>query len=156
LYLDRETIIPAFFNDKQILIHLAFILYPQLGENALEKLALEYLEDEDEEDPEMVTEAKEAENAIAEVATDDPEKIVEEEKSDSDLEMLDNPPTIFMAPQKKTIKVKEQLEDSFLWRSKRVSQKLGGLKNEDSTKKFKEAQVEEKPSGPKVVNVDGG
>jgi hypothetical protein len=88
----------------------------------LEKLALEYLEDEDEEDPEMVIEAEEAENAIVEVATDDPEKIVEEEKSDSDLKMLDNPPAVFMTPQKKkTVKVKEQLEDNFLRRSKRVS-----------------------------------
>jgi hypothetical protein len=88
----------------------------------LEKLALEYLEDVDEEDPEMVIEAEEAENAIVEVATDGPEKIVEEEKSDSDLKMLDNPPAVFMTPQKKkTVKVKEQLEDNFLRRSKRVS-----------------------------------
>jgi hypothetical protein len=83
---------------------------------------LEYLEDEDEEDPKMVIEVEEAENAIVEVATDDPEKTVEEEKSDSDLEMIDNSPTIFMTPQKKkAVKVKEQPEDNFLRCSKRVS-----------------------------------
>lgn len=91
MYLDHGTIIPSYFNDKQILIHLAFILYPQLGENALEKLILDYLEDEDEEDPEMVTEAEEEENVIVEVATDDPEKTMEEEKGDPDLECLTIP-----------------------------------------------------------------
>jgi hypothetical protein len=40
------------------LIHLAFILSPQLGGQALEKIALDYLEEE-EEDPEMIIEENE-------------------------------------------------------------------------------------------------
>jgi hypothetical protein len=47
--------VPSYFVDKHILVHLAFILSPQLGDDALEKIALDYL-DEDEEDPEMVIE----------------------------------------------------------------------------------------------------
>jgi AMMECR1 domain-containing protein len=61
----------------------------------------------------MVTEAEEAENAIVEVAIDDLEKIVEEEKSDSNLEMLDNPPVVFMTPKKKKTKSRNNLRTAF-------------------------------------------
>jgi len=72
-----------------------------------------------------------------------------EEKEDSDLEMLDHPPPVFMTLQKKkTFKIKEKLDDNFMRRSKRVSQKLSGLKNEESAKKHKEAEERnEKPIG---------
>jgi len=117
-----------------LLIHLAFILFPQLGDNALEKIALEYSEDEEadeepEEDPEMT------------VMMNKDEDTVMEENEDSDIEMLDGPPPGFTATKKKkTLKVKEKLDDEFLRRSKRVSQKLGGFKNEESAKKHKEEE----------------
>ena len=48
---------PSYFSDRNLLVHLAFILFPQLGDNALEKIALDYLvEEEGEEDPEIVVE----------------------------------------------------------------------------------------------------
>lgn len=79
LDIDHETIVPSYFNDKQILIHLAFILSPQLGDNALEKLALDYLEEEEEEDPDMMIEHEDEEDVIIEQENTDQEKIVEEE-----------------------------------------------------------------------------
>jgi len=69
------------------------------------------------------------------------EDTVMEKKGDSDVEMLDAPPPGFTATKKnKTLKIKEKLDDEFLRRSKRVSQKLGGFKNEESAKKHKEIQ----------------
>lgn len=50
LDIDHNSIIPSYFNDKIILVHLAFILTPQLGEHALKKIALHYLDDDAETD----------------------------------------------------------------------------------------------------------
>lgn len=58
------------------------------------------------------------------------------EDADLDLEILDAPPAIFKAlSKKKTLKVKEKLDDSFLRRSKRISNKLQGFNDAESTKK---------------------
>jgi len=134
LVVDHNTLIPSYISDTPLLIHLAFILLPQLGDNALEKIALEYLEDEEtDEEPE-----EEPEMTVA-VNTDD--DIVMEEKEDSDVEMLDGPPLGFTtSKKKKTLKVKEKLDDEFLRRSKRVFQNLGGFKNEESAKKHREEE----------------
>jgi hypothetical protein len=51
LDIDHSTPIPEYFNDSHLLIHLAFSLYPQFGDDALKKLTLDYLDtDEEEED----------------------------------------------------------------------------------------------------------
>jgi hypothetical protein len=108
--IDHNTPIPPYFNDSHLLVHLAFIPFPQLGDNAREKLTMDYMD----------TEEKEVEEK------DDTEEIeVEEKDDDADIEMLDSPPPIFMTPRKKkAFKVKEKLDDSFLRRSKRISSKL--------------------------------
>lgn len=135
LDIDHNISIPPYFNDKTILVHLAFLLTSQLGGNALEKLALDYLEQDGEtdakvevlEDPEMVVEDLEME------APDDAADI------EADLVMLNAPPPVFMTPKKKKhTKVKEKLDDSFLRRSRRISQKLEGYKNAESVKRAKE------------------
>lgn len=75
-----------------------------------------------------------------EVQMEPDEDVLMKEKGDSDLEMLDDPPQVFMTPKKKrAFKVKEKLDDEFLRRSKRVSQKLGGFKSAESASKHKEA-----------------
>lgn len=57
---------------------------------------------------------------------------------------------MFKTPKKmRAVKVREQLDDGFLRRGKRMSEKLGGFKNEESAKKFKEAKGKKVPSGPK-------
>jgi hypothetical protein len=38
LVVDHNTLIPSYIVDTPLLIHLAFILFPQLGDNALEKI----------------------------------------------------------------------------------------------------------------------
>lgn len=50
LDIDHGTLIPSYFNDPHILIHLVFLLYPQIGGPALEKIALDYLGADEEED----------------------------------------------------------------------------------------------------------
>lgn len=50
LDIDHDTLIPTYFSDKLTLVHLALLLSPQIGGiQALEKLALDYLEDDNEE-----------------------------------------------------------------------------------------------------------
>jgi len=48
LDINHDTIIPSFFNDPQVLVHLAFLLDPQIGGEALEKITLDYMEEEEE------------------------------------------------------------------------------------------------------------
>ena len=49
LDINHDTLIPSYFNDNLILVHHALLLSPQIGgSHALEKLALDYLEDEEE------------------------------------------------------------------------------------------------------------
>jgi hypothetical protein len=103
---------PSYFSDRNLLVHLAFILFPQLGDNALEKIALDYLdEEEEEEDPEIVVEQNsDDDDAVLNVAAGVEyveEDTVMREKEDSDLEMLDCPPPVFKSvKKKKTMKIK--------------------------------------------------
>lgn len=132
IFIDHDTQILSYFNDKNLLIHLAFMLHPQFGDNALEKLTRDYMEIEEEE----------AEVAV--VDTDIPEEVpAETEDSDVDIEVLDEAPAVFKTPgrKKKPLKVKEKLDDSFLRRSKRISNKLQGFEDEESARKAKAAAV---------------
>jgi hypothetical protein len=71
------------------------------------------------------------------------EETIMREKEVSDLEMLDCPPLVFKSvKKKKTMKIKEKLDDGFLRRSKRVSQKLGWFKTEKSTQKHEKTLQE--------------
>lgn len=55
----------------------------------------------------------------------EPEPVEDRETSKDDLIMLADTPDVFLTPKKKkSIKVKEQLDDSFCRRSKRISNKL--------------------------------
>lgn len=113
LFIDHDTAIPSYFNDDHLLVHLAFLLDPQLGDQSLEKVAFDYLTDEDEEDVEG-----------------------------ADLEILEEAPAVFVTPRKKRVlKVKEKLDDSFLRRSKRLAKKFDGYKDAESAKKGKETAV---------------
>jgi hypothetical protein len=79
LDINHDTLIPSYFNDKLILVHLALILYPQIGgDDALKKIGLQYLEDDDETE----------ENPVDPEATDVPE---DNEESDVDVKILDAP-----------------------------------------------------------------
>jgi hypothetical protein len=99
LDIDHSIMIPSYFNDQHLLIHLVFLLYPQIGGQVLEKIAPDYLNEEDE---------GEAENAIGEdddVMTD----------SDDDLDVLEGPPLVFKTPRRKRARIaRDQLDDSFL------------------------------------------
>lgn len=105
LDINHDTLVPNYFSDRNLLVHLAFILSPQLGGPALEKIALDYFE-EDEEEPEMVAQEIEEEDEMMAQEEEEPDMEMEE-KEDSDLEMLDGPPPVFMTPKKKrVVKVK--------------------------------------------------
>jgi hypothetical protein len=57
--------VQSYISDRHLLVHLAFILFPQLGDNALEKLALDYLnEEEEEEDRERVVALENEEDTV--------------------------------------------------------------------------------------------
>lgn len=45
----HDTTIPSFFNDPHLLVHMTFIMYLQLSDNALEKIALQYMDEDEEE-----------------------------------------------------------------------------------------------------------
>lgn len=123
LDINNDTSMPSYINDPHLLVHLAFILCPQLGDHALEKIAMDYMDIEENEaiENEVVAE-------IEIVVVD-----VDETKGDADVEVLESPPPIFMTPRrKKKLKVKERLDDSFLRRSRRISSKLQGYKNAES------------------------
>ena len=73
---------------------------------------------EEEEEPEMMVEGVDDVNMSVEMQEiDAPMK----DKADSDLELLENAPEVFKTPKKKAVKIREQLEDSLLRHSKRVS-----------------------------------
>lgn len=46
LIMDHNTIIPSYFNDPQIFVYLAFLLFPKIGGQSLEKIAMDYLDKE--------------------------------------------------------------------------------------------------------------
>lgn len=93
LHINHDTLVPNYFADNEVLVHLSFILSPQLGGHALEKVSLDYLDDEDEE-PEMM--AQEVEEDPTEMEHEENVADVVQENVDSDLEMLDAPPPVFM------------------------------------------------------------
>jgi hypothetical protein len=77
-------------------------------------------------------------------------ELPDHEKEGSDLELLDAAPDVFRTPKKKKIvKVKEQLDDAFLRRSRRVLEKLRGFKDAESASKFNEDNDEKKYKEPK-------
>lgn len=118
LDISHGIIIPSFFNDPHLLVHIVFIMIPQLGDNALEKVALDYME-EDEAEAEVDVEGLSTDAEPVE-ATDNAQN------ADSDVEVLEVPPPVFKTPQKKYIKVKERLDDGFLRRSGRLAKKTEG------------------------------
>jgi hypothetical protein len=102
LDIDHSIMIPSYFNDQRLLIHIAFLIYPQIGGHVLEKIALDYLNEEDE---------GEAENAIGE----DDDAMTD---SDDYLEVLEGPPLGFKTPRRKRARIaRDQLDDIFLRRS---------------------------------------
>ena len=120
---DHDTLIPPYFNDQRLLIHLAFLLSPQIGGSSLEKIVLDYItSDEDEVDTEMG-------DADAEFGE------AEAKNEDIEVEILDEAPAVFQTPRKrKSLKLKEKLDDSFLRRSRRIANKPGGYKDVASAK----------------------
>lgn len=135
LDIDHGTLILDYFNDSHLLIHLAFSLYPQFGDHALKKLALDYLDTDVEEDADMDTDEE-----MGTEEEKDPSTMQYEEDSDADIEVLEEPPTVFRTPsKKKAFKVKEHLDDSFLRHSRRLSSKAKGYKDAKSTQKAKKA-----------------
>jgi hypothetical protein len=146
LHIDENTIIPSYFTDKVILVHLAFILFPQLGGNALERIGLQYL-DEDDEGSEHA-EMKAANLVVDEEMMIDEEntELVMQEKDDSDLELLEVPPPIFGSiKKKKKVKLLEKLDDEFLRHSKRVSKKLGASRVLTVLRSTKKASLRASP-----------
>lgn len=81
LNIDHGTPIPSYFNDNHLLIHLAFILYPQLGDDALEKIARDYMDIEN-----VEAAGSEAFAETETVAAD-----AEEPEEESDIQILDSP-----------------------------------------------------------------
>lgn len=132
--LDHNTLIPAYFHDNDLLVHLAFIIYPQLGDHALEKIAKDYM-DLEKDVPEGGDDMSGNMNQAELVEQMDETH----EDAEADLEVLDAPPAVFQTPRKKkTVKIKERLDDSLLRRSRRISNKLQGYKNIKSAKKAQE------------------
>jgi len=98
LFIDHDTQIPCYFNDKNLLIHLAFRMYPQLRDNALEKISIDYM---DSEENEMEVEEIEKEVGIEEAAAGMEEAPFEDPPADDieeEIQILDDPPAIFMTP----------------------------------------------------------
>ena len=141
LIMDHDTPIPDYFNDSHLLIHLAFALYPRFGDHAMKKIALDYLDpdeesDDQESEPELIVELEsDSEKMDADVCM--------EETTEEEIAVLDEALAIFKTPKpKRTHKVREQLEDSFLRRSKRLSIKSEGFKDAKSARKAKESPKE--------------
>jgi hypothetical protein len=153
LDIDHGTLIPDYFNDSS-LVHLAFSLFPQFGDEALKKIALNYMESDAEEESDM-----DLDNNTPVEKDDDAFAMKDKEDSDVDLEVLDEAPYIFRTPsKKKTIKYREQLDDSFLRSSRRLSGKAKGYKDAKSAK-IAEGEAEssdvkkaKKPRKPKSIN----
>ena len=104
----------------------------------MKKIALDYLDadedsDDQESEPEMIVELEnDSEKMDADVCM--------EETTEDDIAVLDEAPAIFKTPKpKRTHKVRDQLGDSFLRRSKRLSIKSEGFKDGKSARKAKES-----------------
>ena len=85
LAIDHDTLIPPYFNDQCLLIHLAFLLSPQIGGSSLEKIVLDYVSSDDEEVDIVMG------NADAEFG----EEEAETENEDKEVEILDEAPAVF-------------------------------------------------------------
>lgn len=144
LHFDHDIAIPSYINDTHLLVHLACILYPQLEENALLKIGWDYSDYEDEEMAEKESSPVVGAGTIANLvpeAVDDgfPEVDAvnhEFEEVEEEVEILDSPPAIFNSRKKmKTVKVREQLDDRFLRRSRRLFSKTQGFKDASNASK---------------------
>jgi hypothetical protein len=158
LDIDHSTPIPEYFDDSRLLIHLAFSLYPQFGDDALKKLALDYLEADEEEEDQMdvdmeIEENVEVDTEVENVVSkeDDVENVVPDEAFDDDVQVLDEASAIFMTPgrKKKSFKVRKELDDSFLRRNRRPSKKAYGFKDAKSAKEAKSAKQSIKKTSKK-------
>lgn len=121
----------------KLLVHLAFIAHSQLGDHALEKIALDYMEEDEEEIADNASTVNvEQFGGVHEEDTILPDQS-ETADVDADLEILDAPPAIFKTPsKKKTLKVKEKQDDSFLRRSRRIANKLRDTRMKDVPRKL--------------------
>lgn len=72
-------------------------MYPQLGDNALEKLALDYLEDDDE-----------VEEHDGDAAVEDSEAVDAGEEADSNIEMLESPCHLHDAKEEERLQAQEE------------------------------------------------
>lgn len=130
------------------------LLVEQFGDEALKKIALNYMESDAEEESDM-----DLDNNTPVEKDDDAFAMKDKEDSDVDLEVLDEAPYIFRTPsKKKTIKYREQLDDSFLRSSRRLSGKAKGYKDAKSAK-IAEGEAEssdvkkaKEPRKPKSIN----
>ena len=153
LIIDHGTLIPDYFNDSHHQIHLAFALYPQLGDHALKKITLDYVDTEEDSDelesePELIVEIESDSKMIA------IDECMEEEVEE-DIAILEEALAIFKTPKsKKTPKIREQLEDSFLRHSKGQSIKSEGFKDAKSARKARESAKEKEPAKDKAKNTN--
>ena len=85
LVIDHGTLIPTYFNDQCLLIHLAFLLSPQIGGSSLEKIVLDYATSDEEEDDTAMGDA-DAKFGEAEAET---------ENENEEVEILDEAPVVF-------------------------------------------------------------
>lgn len=97
-------------------------LLKTIDENALQKIGWDYMDTEDEE----MTESEEVHATAG--GTEHETEAVESEESEEDVEVLESPPPVFMTScKKKSLKIKEKLDDSICRCSKRISNKLKGF-----------------------------
>lgn len=162
LHINLDTAIPDYSNDRRLLIHLAFSLYPQFGDDALKKLALDYLEAEEEEE-QLSGAAMEVEENINVLYEEDEENIVidddnsiravTKESSDEDLEILEEASAVFttLGRKKKGFKYCEDLDESFLRCSRRLSKKADSYKDTKSAKEAKSEKNSSKKTSRKKV-----
>jgi hypothetical protein len=133
LFIDLDTPIPAYFNDTVLLIQLAFSLYPQFGDNALKKLDLQYLDSNEEAEVQTEGGLETEDEFILDLNMEVDEA---QEISDDDVEVLEETLEVFLMPGRKNkpFKVREQLDDSFLRHSHRLSLKTEGFKDAKSAR----------------------
>lgn len=98
-------------------------------------------------DEEMSEDENMDESAIGEVLEDVADGS-EFEAPEEDVEILETPPPVFMTDckKKKTLKVREKLDDNFLRHSKRLSSKMQGYKDAASASKAKKTDETKSPN----------
>lgn len=91
---------------------------------------------------------------------DDLDNVVLEDSSDDNVQVLDEARAVFLTPgrKKKNLKVREELDDSFLRRSRRLSKKAEGYKDAKSAKEakstMKSAKMVSKKKAKKTTQTD--